>query len=367
MRRRLGRFVVLAMAISVLVFFLLFQQGLLSGLVTEFVGALRNQSGQVLVYSDLARDNLQASVVTPTTVDEVAEVDGVADAGPLGVGTFTADIDAGDGGERTDVQLFGYRLGGPGAPTTVSAGRLPEDPDEAVTSANAGAGFAIGDTVRLTGDGPAITIVGTGADLSFSVLPTLFVDLDTYERARLAQNPDAVAVPPSAVAVTLTDGADPAAVADRIDAQVTGVDALTRDQAEERAPGVSEVQRSFDAIIGLGWITVGVVVSFFFLILTTQKLPQITLLRAVGVEAATLVGAVGVQVVAILVAALVLGGLGASGALSGGGSGISASLASSDLVRAAVLLGLAGAIALGVSAWRIARVDPVEAVEGATL
>ena len=38
---------------------------MLDGLVTEFVGAIRNQSADVLVYGEDARLNLQGSVVPP--------------------------------------------------------------------------------------------------------------------------------------------------------------------------------------------------------------------------------------------------------------------------------------------------------------
>ena len=79
----------LASAVGVLVFLIVFQQALLSGLVTEFVGAIRNQSADVLVYGDEARLNLQGSVVGPAVAEQVATVDGVEAAEPLGVATVT--------------------------------------------------------------------------------------------------------------------------------------------------------------------------------------------------------------------------------------------------------------------------------------
>ncbi|MEZ5135656.1 MAG: hypothetical protein R2699_11540 [Acidimicrobiales bacterium] len=100
--------------------------------------------------------------------------------------------------------------------------------------------------------------------MSFSVTPTLFVSFDTYAQARTAQNPDASMVPPSAVAVWVDQGADPAAVMAAIDAAVPGVDALTCTQAADEAPGVASVQQSFSVILLLGWLTVGTVIGFFF-------------------------------------------------------------------------------------------------------
>lgn len=359
MLRRSGRFVVLAAAIAVLVFFVLFQQGLLSGLVTQFVGAIRNQDAPVLVYSEQARKNLQSSVVTDDQLAAVAEVDGVAAVGPLGVGTFTVDTSV----ERTDAQVFGYELGAPGAPKDLESGRYPEVPGEAVVDAAAGAGFEVGDTVTVTGGGPEITIVGTGRDLAFSVLPTLFVSFDTYVDARLAQNPDAVAVPASAGAVAIADGVDPDAVADRIAEAVPGTDPLTRAEAEAEAPGVAAVQQSFSLILLLGYVVVAVVIGFFFLILTTQKLDQLTILRALGVSSRSLGRVILSQVLVLVVVAFAAGGTLALLALSSGGSGIDASLAPSQLVGAGFVILVLALLATIGSLRRIRRLDPARAVE----
>ncbi len=361
MRRRAGRFLILVGAVTVLVFFLLFQQALLGGLISEFVGALRNNDADGFVYGELARDNLQASVVSPDTVAAVGAVDGVRQAGSVGVGTFTASVAAPAPDDRRDVTLFGYELGGPGGPDNVTDGRLPQAPGEALAS-DAGTGFAVGDTVELA-DGGTISIVGVGDELSFSVTPTLFVSFDTYAQARTAQNPDASVVPPSAVAVWVDQGADPTTVMAAVDAAVPGVDALTRTQAADEAPGVASVQQSFSVILLLGWLTVGTVIGFFFLILTTQKLPQLTLLRAMGVHTAELAGAVATQIVIVVAAGFALGALGTTQALSGGSSGLNASLSSGDLGSAAAILGVLAAIALAVSAWRIRGLDPVDAVD----
>lgn len=359
MRRRLGRFVILAGAVTVLVFFLLFQQGLLSGLVTEFVGALRNQDADVLVYSQEARDNVQASVVAAETVDAVARVDGVAEAGPLGVATFTVDA----GGERTDATVFGHRLGGPGAPTGPVEGRRPDGPGEAVAPSGAGEGFGLGDVVTVVPGGSEIEIVGLADQLKLSVTPTLFVDYATYAEARLAQNPDAQRVPPSAVAVWTAEDADDETVVERITAEVVGADALTRARAVDQAPGVSSVQQSFFIILVLGYVTVTIVVGFFFLIITTQKLDQLTLLKALGVPSARVSGIVLGQVAAVLVVALVVGGGLALWALASGSSGISAGLDLASLATSAVLLTVLAMVAVAASLVRIARLDPAAAVD----
>jgi len=97
------RFGLLAGAIGLLIFLVFFQQTLLSSLLTSFTGALEHQSATVLVYGADARKSLEASIVSPDSVAQVAQVDGVGQAGPLGEATLT--FVAQD--RQVDVAVFG--------------------------------------------------------------------------------------------------------------------------------------------------------------------------------------------------------------------------------------------------------------------
>jgi putative ABC transport system permease protein len=303
--RARARFGLLTAAVGLLVFLILFQQGLLGGLVTGFIGAVDNQRSPVLVFNDQARRNVEGSFLTPDQAEAVATVDGVAETGLIGEGTYTVRA----GGELQDAVLFGYELGGLGEPLTLSEGRLPRGPDEGVASAaDADKGFAVGDTVEVVGeDGPLVTIVGAGKDLRWSVAPTVFVDYGTYERAQRAVNPAAAVVLPSLVAVAPDDDVDAAELTGRIDAAVPGTEALTRQEAVDGNPGVQGVNQSFGIILALAFLVVALVVGFFFLILTVQKAKSLTLLRAVGAPNGYLIRNLLAQIVVILGAGIVLG------------------------------------------------------------
>ncbi len=300
------RFSLLAGAVGLLVFLILFQSTLLSTLLSFFSGALENQSGQVVVYSDDARKNPEGSILPFATVDAVAAVPGVEEAGPFGVDTMTARA----AGEELDVALLGYELGGPGEPTTLVEGRLPRDGNEGVASdIDADRGFAIGDTVRIVGpDGTyPIEIVGLAEDVRFSVQPGVFVSYETFEAASRVKNPDAIAVLPSMVLADPESGVSAATVADRITRQVDGVEALTRSDAVSSLPGVSSVKSSFNIIQGLAFIVVTLVVGIFFVILTVQKSAALTLLRAIGASSGELVRSLLVQVLIVMAGAIAVG------------------------------------------------------------
>ncbi|HSL58466.1 MAG TPA: ABC transporter permease [Acidimicrobiales bacterium] len=358
-RRAKLRFGLLSGAIGLLVFLILFQQTLLGTLLGYFTGALENQSGEVIVYGEDARRNIEGSVVTDEQVAAVAAVDGVADSAPLGEGTFTVRAD----GELTDAVLWGYRLGGPGEPTRLAEGRLPESDFEAVsTTIDAANGFGIGDEVLLADGQVTITVVGLASESRFSVLPVLFTSFDTYLAAASAVNPDAPFIPPTVVLANPVEGVSAAELAERITAEVAGVEALDRATAVDELPGVSAVSQSFNLILLLAYVVVTLVIGFFFLIITVQKAQALSLLKAIGASDRTLVGSLLFQVAVVTLGGIVVGG----GLLQLAAFGSSEEFpieADPVLVggTGAVLLVLAGLAAIG-SVRRVVRLRPTDAV-----
>lgn len=361
MRRAKVRFGLLAGAVGLLVFLILFQQALLSGLINQFIGALKNQSGEVLVYNGQARKNLEGSIILPEQQAAIAAVEGVEVASPLGEATFTVVA----GGEEKDAAIFGYELGKPGEPTTLIEGRLPEADGEAVASEkDRDAGFDIGEVVQVQPDGASITVVGIASDINYSVAPVLFVDFATYEQAKLTRNPDATEILPSAIAIKVADGQSAADVAARINAEVDGVEALTRQQAVDGSPGVSSVRTSFAVILGLFYLVVPLVTGLFFLIVTFQKASALTLLRAIGAPTRTLVVSLLVQVVAVMaIGSVIAFALYAAALQSVQNLGVSVEIKPA-VITSLVVLALALLTSL-VAVRRVLQLDPLAATTGA--
>ena len=354
-RRARLRFGLLSGAVGLLVFLILFQQALLGSLLLSFTGALENQSGTVLVYSAEARKNLSASVILPPQQARIEAVDGVGASAPLGEGTFTIEAD----GTDTDSSVFGFQPGGPGEPTRLVDGRLPSAPTEAVASReDRSAGFGLGDTVTSVDGGIELTIVGLTERSRFSVSPTLWVTFDGYAALRKAANPDATAVVPSAIAITPAEGVSASELAARINDQVDGVQALTRSQAVSEAPGVSSVNTSFQLILALAFLVVAVVIGFFFLILTVQKLSTLTVLRAIGAPTSYLVRALLTQIAAVVGVGVVLGGLLTYAAVKGASAGLPISIDPRALVVSAVGVVLLAFVGSLFTLIRVARIDP---------
>jgi putative ABC transport system permease protein len=355
LRRGKVRFALLAAAVALLSFLIVFQQAVLGQLVNEFVGAIRQQSADVLVYDEQARVNLQLSTVDPSLVERVEEVEGVVAAGPLGVATLTVEA----AGELADAALIGYQLGAPGSPRVLSAGRFPETGGEAVAAESDEPGFGLGDLITPV-DGNTLEIVGLAPDASLSVMSTLYVSYPTYQAARLAQNPDAVEIPPSAVAVGVAPGAEPEAVATAVNRAIDGVVALDREAAAEATPGVESINQSLALILLLSYAVILLVTGFFFVILTVQKSASLTLLRALGAPAGSLVTAVLVQTVVVVVSGFVVG-VGLSAIALVFPAFLGATLEASPVGGALGILLVLGLLASLGAIRRVLRIEPVEA------
>jgi putative ABC transport system permease protein len=365
MRRATSRFGLLIGAIGLLVFLILTQQALQDGLITGFVGAIREQSAPVLVYSTDGQKTLQGSVVPPELEATIRAVDGVGAAGRIGQGTFTVEVEGDDG--TSDAAIIGADDPALGGARRVDGGRPVEAPGEAVGSAP---DFAVGDRVRIVpvgvpgATGPELVVVGVVEQAQLQVTPTLFTSWDDYEGAARAANPEAETILPNVIGLRPAEGTSAARLVDAVDAASEDAEALTREQAATETPGVGQVRQSFQVIFLLYGLVVPLVTGLFFLIVTFQKSASLTLLRAVGVESAALVRSLLFQVVVV-----VAGGLAVGTALWWPLS--QQTLGAIDLrfdpvavgVWSALLLTL-GVLSSLVAARRVLRIDPIEATTG---
>lgn len=362
MRRAKVRFGLVMAAIGLLVFLILFQQALQNGLLTAFVGAIRNQSAPVLVYSVDGRRNLQGSVITPPLEGQVTSVDGVARSGRIGQGTFSATVD----GELSDVVVVGYEAEGLGSPATLTDGRLPETEGEAVANAaDVDLGLGIGDRVQLEPGGLEIEVVGLAEDINLQATPTLFATYDTYVAAVRSVNPDARDPLPNAMALEPESGTTAEQLSAAVNEASPDADALPKGTAADETPGVAQVRQSFQVIFLLYGMVVPLVTGLFFLIITFQKANALTLLRAVGAPGGRLVRSLLIQVIIVMAAGIALGTLLYAPLSMRRIGDIPLRFETGAVVFWSVLLLVLGVISSLFSARRVLKIDPVEATTGA--
>ena len=349
------RFGLLTGAVALLVFLVLLLNTLSGALISALIGALDGLNAQGIVYSNSARDNIAASRLEPGAVSQVADVPGVAEAAGVGTLTTSATI----AGAEADVQVFGFSSTGPGAPTSLSSGRLPESATEVAMD---GGGVAIGDTVAIAKTDVELTVVGLLRGAQFNALPTGYVLLDSYETVVAQQFPGLPFVPINAVAFDVEEGADPAVVAGAVTDTVPGVVGYTRADAVAKIPGIESITQSFGILVGLTFVISIVVIGFFFLILTVQKMKSFTLLRAVGTPTSKLAGTVAVQIVIVVILASVIALALTLLAIQGLNTGLPVTVSVAGIVGTIVAVLVFSLVAGLLSIRRISKIDPASAV-----
>ncbi|MCU0284305.1 MAG: ABC transporter permease [Candidatus Nanopelagicales bacterium] len=355
MKRAKLRFGLLTAAVALLVFLIVFLSSLSGALLRAFTGAIESLPADGLVYSETSRANAQASRLAPATVGEVAAVPGVAAAGPMAVLSANATV----AGAPDELQLIGVQPGSPSQPEGLREGRFPQAADEvAIDASDASAG--IGDTIRINGTSIDLTVVGRMVGTQFGT-DTAWIPITGYEAILRELNPGLPEVPINIVVFAVEDGADAAAVATQVQQSVPGTQALERDAAVEAIPGVESVGQTFGLLVGITFVIGVVVVGFFFLILTVQKLRSFTLLRAAGASTRSLAGTVIAQIVAVVLLASVLATALAWFALQGLSTGLPVSI--DPITTLGVVGAVLGASVLAglLSVRRIAALDPAMA------
>ena len=143
-RRRRGRWASIIGAVAFIVFLVLILAALADGLFIGSTGALRNSDADAFVYSADGRRSLVRSELPIADLAAVADVDGVAEAGALGVLLATAATD----GDLFDIAVIGHLPGRVGEPTTLTEGRRPQTGERFVGLADV--------SLRDEGDRPRI-------------------------------------------------------------------------------------------------------------------------------------------------------------------------------------------------------------------
>lgn len=355
-RRSLGRFTLLSLAVALLVLLLLFFQAVAGTLTSGLTGGLESTSAEILVYDLRARRNPANSLIPATALDEAGDVSGVAAVSPIGLSVFTGTT----GGVEIDLQLVGGDPTGPSVPAEIADGRLPEAAGEALFSGSAfDDAIEIGETVTV--EGVQLEVVGAADDAAFNVLPTLYVPFEDFASASQARAGAPIDVAPSLLGVRVSNGADPATVAASLTESIAGIEALERSEAVDALPGVSQITQSFNILYLLLYIVVTIVTGVFFLILTVQKKDALVLLRAVGASSGDIIRSVLVQVLVVVGTGAIIGTAVTAGLLAVTrdvfGAGLQATTTAVS-VTAIVVLGLLASVG---AVRRVLAIDPVQA------
>jgi putative ABC transport system permease protein len=306
------------LVVALITVLVLFVSALATGLLGGIREYLQRVNADLIVYQDTARRVTASSRVDCTTRAAIRRVEGVREVGPIGFSS--ASIVREDGSELLDISIIGVEPGKPGEPPAVmGTGLVRKNAYEAIIDRNVSRVVKLRPGDRLTissvqGNDKeyyALQVVGVSDSLRYSLSPSIFVPIVTWDEIRPKAAAGVGAEDPACnvVAVQLDDSTQLKTMQRRLRAQVSGIEAVDRTTAYESAPGYTSIrtslntQRTFALLIGM------LVIGGFFQIQTLQKVPQIGALKAIGTPNAVVALAAIVQIVIVTTVGVAIGSL----------------------------------------------------------
>ncbi len=283
------KFSLIVLSLTLIVFLLVSLSAMGSGLIVGMSGVVRSLKADLIVFQTGSHLSLQRSNLKTSLSKDLNEVDGVERVAPFGQFVVTLEKD----GKTFDGSLIPTAIDSMVNPAIVEGTLLTSDDfdgvviDRSVTRN----GIAVGDEVSIEATGRKFKIIGFTKDRRLSMLPTVYMNVDTWQRAKFETVMKVTTGRAyeqrgteftNAFLLKAKPGTDIEALKERISEDVDGVEAATMDEAADAFPGMAPMVMVVVALEALAFIIGTVIVGIFFYILTLQKISQVGMLKAIG-------------------------------------------------------------------------------------
>jgi len=313
--RNRGRFFLFSLVIALITTLVLFIAALSEGLALANKEYLEKIEADLLVFQKNVDLSPSTSRIDLSKLNDIERVEGVEEVGAIGFSS--GKIVFSDGREEKDVALIGVEAGKPGAPPVDEGQALSGNRgSEVVIDRNIAnsAGIELDDQITIkTIQGTKeefyqLRVIGITDKRQYLYQPSIFIPYRTWEQIRpQPSRMNLVDVISNVVAVVIEDGYSETEVAENIVNQVKDVEVVDIKTAYESLPGYKpqqntlNTQRGFTLLIGI------LVIGGFFQIQMLQKIPQIGVLKAIGVSNLIIATNVVAQIVLVTTFGVFLG------------------------------------------------------------
>ncbi len=341
--------------VSALVFII---AGLANGLSEGNTAAIKALPGDAMVVSAESDYLLDRSTVSAANAETIVAMDGIEAAEPIGISSANVKTDA--SAHLTGVSLFGVQTDGFIHPRITHGSWLNETENGVVIDNTLAVdGIGLGDSLTIEPDGVELTVIGITHDQTYRIAPVVYLPLPLWQQLQSEQK----GKPADGVTAILVQGSNQALAA--IPDAVPDISVASKQEISDHIPGESEQNSTLLLIqVFLVIIAAGIIASFFYII-TLQKMPELGVMKAVGASTSYLAIALVSQVFGLALVGVLLG-ISIADTLEliiGDSVPYSISVQRMALFGSLLLIVAVGGTAL--SLLRIARVDPLDAINNA--
>lgn len=303
------RFLLIGFIIVMISWLVFVLSGLGNGLSDLGTAVIRYSEMDLAVFEKEAEFSLSKSTLTGSLVDDLAKLDGVEEAAAItqAVGAIlqgSSDTEANS--KKTSVIFLGLEEGSFLEPEAVLGEGLQSDqPNQVlVDSSLLNEGFALGDTVTLNSIGLELEIGGFADTQSLNHLPVVYLPMETIREFKyIVPGSDMGIEEPISAVFLKGSNID----RDVITAAIDGVEVADKKETLNGIPGYTAESGTISLMLWLLIFISAFVIAVFFYVLTTQKVRQFGVMKAIGASNAFVIKTVVGQVFLLSAISILIG------------------------------------------------------------
>lgn len=303
------RFFLIGFIIVLITWLVFLLSGLGNGLSDLGTAVIRYSDMDLAVFQEESEFTLGKSTLPQSLVDEVAQLDGVEAA--AGISTAPGSILQGasadeESGKKTSVLFIGVEPGSFIEPAVISGEALEAgQPNRVLVDSSLMAeGFALGDTITLSSIGTEYEIGGFVDNQKLNHMPAVYVTSDTLREFKYMVPGSDMGIEDPINAVFLT-GKD--LDSKQIAATIDGVEVGNKKESLNGVPGYKAESGTISMMLWLLIFISAFVIAVFFYVLTTQKVNQFGVMKAIGASNGFVIRSVMSQVFLLSTVSILIG------------------------------------------------------------
>lgn len=278
------RFFLIGFIIVLITWLVFVLSGLGNGLSDLGTAVIRYSDLDVAIFEKDSELTLGKSTLPELVVAEALEVEGVEEAASIATAAGAiyrgVNVDE-ETGKKTAVLFVGIESGSFMEPKTISGENLNEaEPNRVLVDESLmREGFKLNDKITLNGVGTEYTIGGFVSNKTLNHLPAIFVTMDTLRAFKyMVPGSDMGIEKPISAVFLKGNNID----TEELTAAIDGIEIGSIKETLNGIPGYSAESGTINLMLWLLIFISAFVIAVFFYVLTTQKVNQFGVMKAIG-------------------------------------------------------------------------------------